>query len=114
MKTIDYAGVVIVTGDRIADEVMRYAVALASRGLADKIAIPVIDASGSVSRFDLLVGPASQLVMEPTVSEFADPADESVERELEEKIARLQPSRPVADGVLMDESAIDELEIPDD
>jgi len=68
-------GDAFITGDAIADAVLDYGVALANAGHADKIEVPGIGRDGD-GRFDLLIGPASQLSaahVEHTGAELEDP-----------------------------------------
>jgi hypothetical protein len=63
-----------VTGDAIADVVLRYAEALAKRATADEIRVPSLTPSGARGDALLLVGPASQLLatVEDGESELED------------------------------------------
>ncbi len=61
MKRVFYSGGSIVTGSEIADALLRYAMELAMRQLADVIEVPVLDDFGEVQRAQLLISPASQL-----------------------------------------------------
>ncbi|MFF1632616.1 hypothetical protein [Leifsonia sp. NPDC058248] len=62
MKRIHYAGGSLLTGDAIADVVLRYAQALAKRATAEEIRVPSLTPSGTRDDALLLVGPASQLL----------------------------------------------------
>lgn len=75
MKRIHYASGSIVTGDRIADVLLRYAAVLAKRGVAAEVNAPVIAEDGSTGSALLLLGPASQILAEntPGDSELEDP-----------------------------------------
>ncbi|MFF1876414.1 hypothetical protein [Leifsonia sp. NPDC058230] len=75
MKRIHYASGTLVTGDRIADVLVRYAAVLAQRGIAAEVNAPVIVADGSTGSALLLLGPASQMLAEdtPGASELEDP-----------------------------------------
>ncbi len=61
MDTIHYAGDSVVTGTEIARALLDYATALAQAATAATVDIPVIDAGGGEGRWEVLVGPASQL-----------------------------------------------------
>ena len=65
MKRVGYAGGAFLTGDSIADALLDYAAVLARAGQADRIRIPAIGADDHPTEFDLVVGPASQLIAEP-------------------------------------------------
>ncbi|GEK84303.1 hypothetical protein [Frigoribacterium faeni] len=63
MKRIHYADEYIVTGDDIADAVMAYARGLALKGRSDSVELPALTPEGEVGRFQVLLGPASQMVV---------------------------------------------------
>ncbi|WP_345763095.1 hypothetical protein [Diaminobutyricibacter sp. McL0608] len=92
MKRIYYAGASILTGERIAESVLRYAEALAKAGSADEIAVPSIAEDGKREEAMLLVGPASQLLAEdePSRSDLEDP---SFVAELDRKTSALGVSQ---------------------
>lgn len=73
MRRIHYASGTLLTGDAIADVVVRYAAALAKRGLAIEVDVPVLDEAGETSSALLLLGPASQILAEH------EPADDDLE-----------------------------------
>jgi hypothetical protein len=62
VKRIHYAGGSLLTGDVIADVVLRYAQALAKRATAEEIRVPSLTPSGAREDALLLVGPSSQLL----------------------------------------------------
>jgi hypothetical protein len=82
VHTIHYADGRYLTGDEVAVAVVDYAEALAREGTAAAtVVIPVRADDGSVQRVELLIGPASQIVIEagdPSDDELLDP--ELVER----------------------------------
>lgn len=63
MKRIYYASGSVVTSDRTADAVVAYAQALAARESSDTIDIPIFAAGAHAGRAQLVVGPASQLMV---------------------------------------------------
>jgi hypothetical protein len=91
VKRILYAGSEIVTGDDIADALMRYSAALAEVGDAETVTIPAVIADGSVASVDMLVGPASQIVAMPTGAGEVELVDDAVIAELESRTRRLRP-----------------------
>jgi hypothetical protein len=62
VRRIHYAGGTLVTGDAIADVVLRYAEALARQSAAEEMRVPCLSPSGVRDEALLLVGPASQLM----------------------------------------------------
>ncbi len=82
MKRISYAGGAIVTGDRLADAVMDYAAALARADLADHVRVPALAADDRITEFDLLIGPASQLIAERIEIPLPELEDEELVTEL--------------------------------
>lgn len=63
MKRILYANGSVLTSDRIADAVVRYATALAGANAADNIRFPVVK-DGQPGFVEMLIGPASELMVE--------------------------------------------------
>lgn len=62
MKTLHFADYDIETTDRTSDAVLLYAQELAMTGRSDTVHITGITPKGERRRFDLLLGPASQIV----------------------------------------------------
>lgn len=58
---IHYAGDSVVTGSDIARALLDYAQALAQDGSSATVDVPVVDADGNETRWEVLVGPASQI-----------------------------------------------------
>lgn len=90
MRRIHYAGGSLVTGDAIADVVLRFAEALAKQSAAEEIRVPSLSPSGAREEALLLVGPASQLLAtkEEGAEDLTD--DEFVQR-YEAAIRALRP-----------------------
>lgn len=88
MKRIHYASGSMVTGDAIADVILRYAAALAEHRTAAELAVPAVGEDGAVTEVLLVLGPASQIMAEhaPGADEFVD--DEFVDS-FEKKVAAL-------------------------
>jgi hypothetical protein len=102
MKRIYYASGSLVTGDRIAEAVIVYAELLALRDTSDTIDVPISLDSGEVGRAQLLIGPASQLVLVPEETDadadgpVAEIEDVETVIDLERRIARHRSPRPLA------------------
>ncbi|HEV7184476.1 MAG: hypothetical protein ACHP7F_12135 [Actinomycetales bacterium] len=75
MKRIHYASGSLVTGDQIADVLVRFAAVLAETGGAAEVTAPVVLDDGEVGSALLLLGPASQILAEdvPGEHDFENP-----------------------------------------
>ena len=94
MKRIYYASGSLVTGDRIADALVRYAEVLAMRDASDTVDIPIALQSGAAGRAQLLIGPASQLVVVPEEGAAEIVEDEATIEEFQHRSALLSSPRP--------------------
>jgi hypothetical protein len=92
MRRIVYAGSVFYTGDGIAEALLDYARALASRNLADAVFVPGRLVSGETDKIEVLIGPSSQVVSEPVEEYGPDLVDDDTLTELREKTRRLVES----------------------
>lgn len=99
MKRIFYASGSLVTGDRMADAIVHYAEALAMRDTSDTIDVPIALRSGAIGRAQLLIGPASQLVVVPEEGAIDREEDEATIQELMHRSALLASPRPQASDV---------------
>jgi hypothetical protein len=63
LKTIHYADFDIITTDETLDAVLAYAQALALKERSDTVHILAVDSDGTTREFDLLIGPASELLV---------------------------------------------------
>ena len=75
MKRVRYAGGAFVTSDEVADAVVAYAAALARAGQADAVDILARAESGDLESVTLLIGPSSQLMVEPADGDEIDATD---------------------------------------
>jgi hypothetical protein len=105
MKSIHYAGEILMTGDAIADAVVQYAEALAKNVTSASIAIPVITSDGTLTEASFLLGPASQLVAVSLESDHVDPIDDELLAFIASAKAKLEGA-PVGTGVY-DEDPLD-------
>lgn len=101
MKRIFYASGSVLTGDSMAEAVVRYAEALAMRDTSDTIDIPIALDSGGLGRAQLLIGPASQLVVVPEegggpAQVGHEPEDEETLKELARRASLLSSPHPLA------------------
>jgi hypothetical protein len=82
MKQVTYAEAGFVTDDGVADALMAYARTLAVVGTADVVEVPGVDGTGTMRVYQLLIGPASQIISHDT-------DDAPVEMDAATVIARL-------------------------
>jgi hypothetical protein len=66
MKKIRYDSSVILTSDDVADAVIEYAAALSGGDRADTVEVPAVAPDGTMTTTKILIGPASELVVEDT------------------------------------------------
>ncbi|MDD7929366.1 hypothetical protein [Microbacterium thalli] len=66
MDRIHYAGDSVVTGSDVARALLGYAQALAQVGSSATVDIPVVGTDGTQARWEVLVGPASQITSRET------------------------------------------------
>lgn len=69
--TIVYAGTSLLTSDAVATGVLEYAARLARAGTADTLVVPGVRFDGSPTKLEVLVGPASQMIAEPSPASYA-------------------------------------------
>lgn len=93
MKRIHYASGSLLTGDAIADVLVRYAAALALGAAAAEVRPPVILESGEVGEAVLLLGPASQILVESEAFDGPELEDEEFVAEVDDLTAALGPRR---------------------
>jgi hypothetical protein len=100
MRRVRYAGGTFVTGDREAEALVRYAAALANVDRAAGLRVPGLDARGRLDDYELLVGPASQLLVEPAdqVGDLPDPSE--LLAEIDRRIDELTWRPPAESGLL--------------
>jgi hypothetical protein len=94
MMKLEYAGGEVLLSDEASRVLLRYAESLAMHDSSDTVTLPVVTVEGVPGEAEILVGPASQLLALPTAEDHVidDAAAIAVMRE---KMAALQPSRPV-------------------
>jgi hypothetical protein len=83
VKHIHYDSATILTGDDVADAVIEYAAALSGGDRADTVAVPSVAPDGTLTTTKILIGPASELVVE-------DADDDVLETEDAEFVQRLR------------------------
>jgi len=93
MKRIHYASSSLLTGDDIADVLVRFAAALAHKNDAAEVHAPAIVEGGDTGEVLMLLGPASQILAEDEQYGGSELHDEAFVNECEDKIAALAPTR---------------------
>jgi hypothetical protein len=98
MQRIYYAGDHFLTGTAIANALVSYAAALAQRGTAGAIEIPVRhEDDGRAAVVNFLVGPASQIMTEEVESRDGEEVrDDELVKRLRALTAELAPMHPMA------------------
>ena len=106
MKRIHYADEYLVTGDEIAAAVVEYARALAMQNKSDMVDLPGMDRGGVHQRFQILLGPASQMLVSEEQTDEAEIEDARLVDEIEVRIDRLRGVEPQsgepAEGIPLD------------
>jgi hypothetical protein len=105
MKYIVYGENRVMTGDAIAEAVIAYAAALGQNGTTDIVDVPTSDEHGTATTAELLLGPASQLMIEIAPDDELEPEDEALVAELVRRAAAVGGARFVdaASGSSVDE-----------
>jgi len=113
MKRITYAGETVLTTDEVATALVELTAALAKRGIAEAVVIPIVTASGRQDRSaELVVGMGNDVLAVPDDFEGEEP-DFSAEAEtLRAHIRSVTPNRSKAVPVQQSESGpIDDFEL---
>lgn len=66
MQRVFYADQTFLTDERVAKALLAYARVLATVGQADVVRVPGVDEDGRVRHFELVIGPASQMLSRDT------------------------------------------------
>ena len=93
MKRMHYASGSLLTGDDIADVLVRYAAALAHNNDSAEVHAPAIVDSGGTGEVLMLLGPASQILVEDEHFGGDELRDEQFVEGLEGRIMALGPQR---------------------
>ncbi|MEY9952250.1 hypothetical protein [Leifsonia sp. EB34] len=109
MKRIHYASGSVLTGDAIADVLVKYAAALALNAAAAEVRAPAILESGEVGEIVMLLGPASQILAETERFDGPELRDDDFVNGLGERVAALGPRR--AAYVTLGTEGVDDLDM---
>jgi hypothetical protein len=93
MKYVVYGENRVMTGDAIADAVLAYAAALGQNGTTDIVDIPTADEHGQRVDAELLLGPASQVMVEPAPDDELEPEDDDLVAELQRRTSAVGGGR---------------------
>lgn len=93
MKYVIYGENRVMTGDEIADAALAYAAALGENGTTDIVEIPTFDEDGAVARAEMLLGPASQIMVESAPDDELEPEDAQLVAELQRRTAAVGGGR---------------------
>jgi len=104
MKRILYSNGSLVMGDDLAGSVVRYATALAKAHSADSVVIPIVSGDFhtlggttvlETGKVEMLIGPASQLVIEEVGGQTGGEDDAEFIAEIEKKLDLMQHPTPI-------------------
>ena len=107
MRTISYLNLQLVTDETLAELVIRYARALALSEIADTVTIPVLAGSGEVESFELLIGPASQMIIGPAIDSDVELDAAAAIESLRQKLERIAPGEIESFGSTWDTEDFD-------
>jgi hypothetical protein len=106
VKRIHYADEYLVTGDEIAAAVVEYARALALQNKSDMVDLPGMDRGGVHQRFQILLGPASQMLVSEEQTDEVEIDEDHLIVDIEARIDRLRRVEPQTsdptDGIPLD------------
>ncbi|OUE25871.1 hypothetical protein [Clavibacter michiganensis] len=112
MQIIHYGESTYVTGDDIAHAVLEYAKALAHAESSDVVAIPFRRDDDADGRLELLIGPASQIVLERADEAIEEIRDAVLVADITRRTRLL--AHDAAEPIDIDEQRDAVLPIPDD
>jgi hypothetical protein len=93
VKYIVYGDNKVMTGDAIADAVLAYAAALGENGTTDIVEVPTCDEDGAAATAEMLLGPASQVMVEVAPDDELEPEDDDLVGELVRRTAAVGGGR---------------------
>lgn len=98
MRTISYGGESFTTSDDAADALLEFAAAAAMNDFAGVIHMPAVNEDGSAMTADLVIGPASELLVVPARAGYAELDTRAEVASLRAKTAELGLSRHSSRG----------------
>jgi hypothetical protein len=112
MQIIHYGEATYVTGDDIAHAVIEYAKALARAESSDTIAMPFRRDEGTDGQLELLIGPASQMVLERTDTVGGEILDQELVDDIMRRVGLLDVDS--SDPIRIADQADAALHVPED
>jgi hypothetical protein len=109
VKELIYAGGKTIVSDELAEAITDYAQIMATNGDSGVIEFPAVGEDGTVGMSRLLLGPASQIIVEPVTAEPSNLDDTEVIAELKARIraAGTQHALPIdPDDITPDDYAL--------
>lgn len=91
MQRVFYADQTFLTDERVAKALLGYARVLATVGQADVVQVPGVDDDGKLRQFELVVGPASQMLSRDTDDESVEMDVAGTVRDLTDRRERRLP-----------------------
>lgn len=91
MQRVFYADQTFLTDERVAEALLGYARVLATVGQADVVQVPGVDEDGKLRLFELVVGPASQMLSRDTDDETVEMDVAGTVRDLTDRLERRLP-----------------------
>lgn len=97
MKRITYAGESVLTSDEVATALIELTAALAKRGLAEAVVIPIVTARGALGRSaELVVGQGNDVLAVPEDHDGEEPDFSAATKVLRDQTVAVTPRRSVA------------------
>lgn len=109
MKHITYDGSSWLVDDGIAEAIVEYAVLLARKESADSVEIDAIDDDGVRRQVTLLIGPATMMTIETSMSELTPPDNAAPIATVRERIRQIVSPPTAMPGDPGDPSYLDDL-----
>jgi hypothetical protein len=95
MKSIHYDGSTLLTSDDVADAVIEYAAALSGGDRADTVDVPCVGDDGTMTTTKILIGPASEMVVEDADDDALETTDDQFVARLREAAETFGHSKPI-------------------
>ncbi|MET4781211.1 hypothetical protein [Glaciihabitans sp. UYNi722] len=107
MKKVAYGGVSFITTDEAADALLQFAAAAALNDFAEVVHLPAVDEDGRGIIADLVIGPASELLVTPSDSTAPSPDTIEAVNKLHARTVALGASKRVSIGLPIEDTEVD-------